>query len=130
MWIIFTGKYCSPKTFVFFSALLKNKQYVNDNFWLSSRSRKTRLRFTSMTLLNSLIFSTSVKNKGYLTETFPFFPVRENLIKVLLHFAPFEFVPFQENFETESIMRVKNWDGFTRKPNVTRMKSIFPALEN
>ncbi len=45
-----------------------------------------------------------VKNKWYLAEIFPFFLVWENLIKVVLHFAPFEFVPFKENFETKSIM--------------------------
>jgi len=36
-----------------------------------------------------------VKNKRYLTKIFPFFPVSENLIKV---------VPFKENFKTKSIM--------------------------
>ncbi len=45
-----------------------------------------------------------VKNKRYLTEIFPFFLVRENLIKVVLHFALFEFVLFKENFETKLIM--------------------------
>ncbi len=45
-----------------------------------------------------------VKNKRYLTKIFPFFPVRENLVKVVLLIAPFEFVPFKENFKTKSIM--------------------------
>jgi hypothetical protein len=44
------------------------------------------------------------KNKQYLTKILPFFPVRENLIKVVLHIAPFKFVPFKENFKTKLIM--------------------------
>ncbi len=35
---------------------------------------------------------------------FHFFPVQKNLVKRGFHIAPFEFVPFKENFKTESIM--------------------------
>ncbi len=35
---------------------------------------------------------------------FHFFPVRENLVKRGFCIAPFEFVPFKENVETESLM--------------------------
>ncbi len=47
-----------------------------------------------------------VKNKWYLTEIFPFFLVQENLVKVVLRFAPFDSVPLKENFETKLIMAV------------------------
>jgi hypothetical protein len=45
-----------------------------------------------------------LKIKQYLIEIFPFFPGRENLVKVVLHFAPFKFVLFKEKIETKSIM--------------------------